>query len=98
MCLGIPMRVEAMSGDGAAVCVRRSERRQVDMMLVGPQVEGTLVLVHIESAMRVLDADEAAAIDDALDAVLLALEGQAVDHLFPDLTGRTPELPPHLRR
>ena len=67
------------------------------MMLVGAQPPGTFVLTHLNSAIRVLEADDARLIDDALDALALAAEGGDVDHLFADLVGREPELPAHLR-
>ena len=36
-------------------------------------------------------------IADALDGLAASLRGESFDHLFADLIGRTPELPPHLR-
>ncbi len=97
MCLGLPMRVVA--GDGfAARCERRGETRQVSMLLVGEQPPGTLVLVHIDSATRVLDPEEARLIDDALDGVAAALEGRDFEHLFADLVDREPQLPDFLRK
>ncbi|MGO4869367.1 MAG: HypC/HybG/HupF family hydrogenase formation chaperone [Roseiarcus sp.] len=96
MCIGVPMRV--IEGDDAqALCERRGAVRAVSMMLVGAQPPGTFVLTHLNSAIRVLEADDARLIDDALDALALAAEGGDVDHLFADLVGREPELPAHLR-
>lgn len=97
MCLGVPMTV---LDDGAftALCGRGDERRRVSMMLVGAQAPGTRVLVHIDSAVRVLDPAEAEAIDRALDGLAAALDGRAFDHLFADLIDREPELPAHLKR
>jgi hydrogenase expression/formation protein HypC len=97
MCIGLPMRV--LEGDEAqAECERRGAIHAVSMMLVGAQAPGTFVLVHLNSAIRVLEEGEAGLIDDALDALALAAEGGDVDHLFADLVGREPELPAHLRR
>lgn len=97
MCLGLPMTV--LEGDGfAALCERRGERRAVSMMLVGEQPAGTLVLVHIDSATRILDAAEAKLIDDALDGVAAALDGRDFDHLFADIVDREPQLPEFLRK
>jgi hydrogenase expression/formation protein HypC len=105
MCIGFPMTV--IEGDAfQALCERRGERRHVSMALVGAQPAGARVLVHIDSAVRLLDPLEAAQIDDALDAVekALALDavekalaGENVDHLFADLIDREPELPEFLR-
>jgi hydrogenase expression/formation protein HypC len=96
MCIGIPMTV--LEGDDhAARCERRGVVRQVSMLLIGPVPVGTQVLVHVNSAVRVLDAEEARQIDDALDGVAAALAGQPFEHLFADLIGREPELPAFLR-
>jgi hydrogenase expression/formation protein HypC len=96
MCLGIPMTVTE-SGDFSALCTRGDETRRVSMMLVGFQPTGTRVLVHIDTAVRVLDAEEADQIDRALQGLAAAMNGQAFDHLFQDLIDREPELPAHLR-
>lgn len=97
MCLGIPMVI--LEGDDMTALVeRRGERRRVSMMLVGEQPVGTIVLVHIDSAVRVMDAAEAKLIDDGLDGVAAALEGRAFEHLFADLVDREPQLPEFLRK
>ncbi|TCU33099.1 HypC/HybG/HupF family hydrogenase formation chaperone [Rhizobium azibense] len=96
MCIGIPMRV--VTGDE---CVARCERHgtisSVSMMLVGAQPPGTYLLTHLGSAIRVLDGDEAQAIDDALAGLAEAVEGRSFEALFADLIAREPELPAHLR-
>lgn len=96
MCLGIPMTILTGS-NSCALCGRGDEMRQVSLMLIGPQPSGTKVLVHIDTAVRVLDAEEADAIDRALEGLAAALDGRAFEHLFQDLIDREPELPPHLR-
>jgi hydrogenase expression/formation protein HypC len=102
MCIGIPMLVEP-AGDGAllAWCTGRNGREQLDMLLTGAQPAGTWVLAFHGAARRTLEADEAAAIDRALDALQGALAGNAAPPdlaaCFPDLIGRTPQLPEHLR-
>ena len=83
--------------DMTALCERRGEAQTVTMLLVGAQSKGARVLVHLGSAVRVLDADEARLIDDALDGLAAAMEGRNVDALFADLVGREPQLPEHLR-
>lgn len=92
MCLGIPMTV-VEGDDFTALCARGEETRRVSMLLVGGQPVGTKVLVHIDSAVRVLDAAEARTIDDALAGVAAALAGESFDHLFADLVDREPQLP-----
>jgi hydrogenase expression/formation protein HypC len=97
MCVGFPMTV--VEGDAfEALCDRRGESHAVSMALVGAQPAGTKVLVHVGTAVRVLDPLEAAQIDDALDAVEKALAGENVDHLFADLVDREPQLPEFLRK
>jgi hydrogenase expression/formation protein HypC len=96
MCLGVPMTV-AEDSPFSALCRRGAEARQVSMLLVGAQPPGTRVLVHIDTAVRVLDADEAEAIERALAGLSAALAGRDAAPFFADLIGREPELPPHLR-
>ena len=96
MCLGLPMRV--VSTDGfSAVVEGRGERRTVSLILVGEQPPGTPLLVHVDNAVRVLDEAELPLLNQALDGLDAALTGDAVDRYFPDLAGREPQLPPHLR-
>lgn len=76
MCLGIPMQV--VEGDEfSALCAGRGEERRVSMLLVGAQAAGSWVLVHIDSAIRVIDAAEAALIGEALDALEAVLRDLA---------------------
>lgn len=96
MCVGLPMTV--ISSDGfTALCERRAERRRVSTALVGEVAVGDQLLVFIDNAVRRLDPDEARQIDDALDGLAAAMEGQPFEHLFADLIDREPELPTHLR-
>lgn len=96
MCIGLPMTV--VSGDGEmAVCERRGVRHDVSLLLLGPQPAGTDLLVHLGNAVRVLDPMEARQIDDALDGLAAAINGDSFDHLFSDLVGREPQLPDHLK-
>lgn len=89
---------------GHALCERhgasRREQRLIDMTLVGAQEPGTWVLVFLDAAREVVSAEQAALIGQALDALGLVMagrEGADIDHLFPDLAGREPELPEHLK-
>lgn len=97
MCLGIPMTVIETNGL-TALCERRGERRQVSVMLLDQPPAGAQVLVFIDNAVRVLDAEEARQIDNAIDGLQAAVNGQDFDHLFADLVDREPELPAHLRQ
>ncbi len=97
MCLGLPMTV--IDGDDfSALCEWQGERRRVSTLLVGRQATGARLLVHVDSAIRVLDEAEAEAIGRALEGLAAAADGQAFEHLFADLIDREPELPEHLRR
>jgi hydrogenase expression/formation protein HypC len=55
------------------------------------------LLADGDMTARVLDAEEAEAIDRALEGVAAALDGRAFEHLFQDLIDREPTLPAHLR-
>ncbi len=97
MCLGLPMTV--IDGDDfSALCEWQGETRRVSTLLVGRQAAGIHLLVHLDSAVRVLEAGEAEAIGRALDGLAAAAEGRAFEHLFADLIDREPELPAHLRK
>ena len=83
--------------DMSALCRRGGETRRISMALVGAQPAGAYVLVHLDSAVRVLEEEEAQLIDRALDGLAAAMRGESFEDRFADLIGRTPELPPHLR-
>jgi len=98
MCLGIPMQVIAREG-AYALCRGMGELRRVDTLLVGEPEPGSWLLVFLDSAREVLSAEQAATIGDALRALDLAMRGEGdLEHLFPDLSGREPPLPDHLKR
>jgi len=97
MCVGIPMRI-VHGDDIGALCERRGDTRRISLLLIGAQPPGTYVLTHLDSAIRVLDEAEARLIDDALDGLARAVEGETFEHLFADLVNREPELPEHLRK
>lgn len=104
MCIGIPRQVIAPDADGDgrgdfALCGDDAAPVRLDMRLVGAQPVGTWVLDFNGAARRVLDANEAAQIRDALVALDAALRGDTagIDAMFADLIGREPQLPEHLR-
>ena len=96
MCIGLPMTVVDCDEE-VAVCDRRGERHTISLLLVGPQQPGEKLLVHLGNAVRVLAPVEAAQIDNALDGLAAAVNGEDFDHLFADLVDREPELPAHLK-
>jgi hydrogenase expression/formation protein HypC len=98
MCIGIPMQV-AQSGNGFAWCEGRGGQQCLDMLLVGPQPAGSWVLAFQGSALRVMSTEDAAQTNAALDALEAVLRGEEnVGASFPDLVGRDPQLPQHLRK
>ena len=98
MCLGVPLQVDHIDEAGAALCRDGETLRRVEASLLDAKpVAGDWLLVHVDIAIRTLDAAEARQIADALSAVTAAAAGQPFEHLIADLVDREPELPPHLR-
>ena len=84
MCIGIPMRV--IESDGfTALCEVRGEQRRVNVMLIEGAEPGTWVLTHAGNAVRLLEEEEASRINEALEALNAALNGESVDGYFADL-------------
>ncbi len=102
MCLGIPMQVQSLLPSGAALCHTAGGERSglaVEASLLDiPPTPGDWLLVHIDVAIRALDALEAKQIGDALRAVAASAAGEPFEHLLADLIDREPQLPPHLRQ
>jgi hydrogenase expression/formation protein HypC len=91
------MQIQELDGV-FAVCERRGDVRRVNVALLGDLAVGTHVLVHVDTALRVLEPEEAALVDDALQCLEAVEQGRPIDGFFADLVGREPELPPHLRK
>jgi hydrogenase expression/formation protein HypC len=84
MCIGIPMRV--IESDGfTALCEVGGEQRRVNVMLIEGAEPGAWVLTHVGNAVRLLEQEEAAQINEALEALSAALNGEPVDGYFTDL-------------
>lgn len=97
MCLGVPLQVKAL-GAGVAICGDGAGDRRVSTLLLdGPPAIGDWLLVHVDTAIRAIDAEEARLVRDALRAVSAAADGDPFEHLLSDLIDREPQLPPHLR-
>ncbi len=97
MCIGIPMQIVEQY-DESARCIYRGQESLVDMMLVGSQPVGTWLLVFLDTAREVISEQKARQIADALEAMRLAMQGDnRIDHLFPDLVDREPQLPEFLK-
>lgn len=96
MCLGLPMRIIETDGM-SALCEFRGEQRRVSVLLLSNPPVGAHVLVFIDTAIRLLDMDEAGLIGAAIDGLDAALDGEDYDRFFADLIDREPQLPAHLR-
>ena len=94
MCIGIPMKVCSVEGT-FALCEGRGEVRRLDTLLVGKVQIGDWVLAHLDWAREILDEDRAFMVNEALDALEVAMRGGDVSALFPDLG--EPQLPEFLR-
>ncbi len=89
MCIGVPVQVMA-SGDFVQLCQGRNGEEQVNMMLIGPQPEGTWVLNFLGSAREVRTAEDASNSNKALDGLEAIMQGKAdvdSDSYFPGLGG-----------
>lgn len=84
------------ANDTQALCRTSTGREEVvDLLVVGPQVEGTWLLVHIGVARHAMSEAEARATEDAHAALAAVLEGRPVDAFFADLPVETVEGRPH---
>lgn len=98
MCLGIPMRVVEIEGV-FAWCDGRNGRQRIDTMLLDDVVPGQWLLTFLDTAREAIDAERAALIDSALDALDRVAAGNGdFDDCFADLIGREPQLPDFLRK
>jgi len=97
MCLGVPMRICELADGWAHGVDRDGQTRRVSTLLLDRVNVNDWVLVHIDTAMRILDEAEAKQIANALEAITAAMQGEDFDHLFADLIDREPQLPAALR-
>jgi len=90
MCIGVPVKV-IEDRDFTALCTGRNGEEEVNMMLTGPQPEGTWVLNFLGSAREVLSEEDAMKINSALDALAAVMSGDGdvdIDAYFPDLAAK----------
>lgn len=98
MCLGIPMQVVEVEGV-FAWCNGRNGRRRINTMLLGDVTPGQWLLTFLDTAREAIDAERAALIDSALNALDLVVAGKDnFDDCFADLINREPQLPDFLRK
>ena len=97
MCIGIPMRVVEAEGL-FALCDGRNGLKRINTMLLGQVSPGDWLLTFLDSAREAIDAERAAMVNSALDALERVAAGEDnFDDCFADLIGREPELPDFLR-
>ncbi len=87
MCIGVPVQI-IETGEFMALCRGRNGEEQINMMLIGPQPEGTWVLNFLGSAREVLSEEYAEKINKALDGLTAIMQGEIdidVDSYFPGL-------------
>lgn len=100
MCIGQPMRVIAQLDPGRAQCDYRGEIHEIDTRLVGEVAAGQWLMTFLGAAREVMDEQTAQQTLSAIEAVEAIMNGQSADieAAFPDLVGREPPLPEHLRK
>lgn len=97
MCIGVPMRVLAVSGEAARCAdAQGRETAAIDLSLIDDVTPGTWLLTFLGAAREVIDDERARQVNAALDGVRAAMAGDALDAAFADITEREPSLPPHL--
>jgi hydrogenase assembly chaperone HypC/HupF len=91
------MRVTEVEGM-FAWCDGRNGLKRINTMLIGDVNPGDWLLTFLDSAREAIDAERAAMINSALDALERVASGQDnFDDCFADLIGREPQLPDFLR-
>lgn len=111
MCLAIPLQVIRMEGS-TALCQGRNGVERVDTLLTGPLAPGQWILSFLGAAREVIDAERAAQVGVALQALnglhavmqKVGAGGTVEDPVaalvqagFADLIDREPQLPEFLR-
>lgn len=76
MCIGIPMQVEQTEERHAWVS-GQGQRRRVGTALVGPVAVGDWLLVFLDDARELIDAQRAAEVNAVLELVAAAMNGSA---------------------
>ena len=85
MCIGVPVQI-IEAGEYMSLCRGRNGEELVNMMLIGPQPEGTWVVNFLGSAREVLSEEDAENINMALDGLVAIMNGETdIDSYFPGL-------------
>lgn len=75
MCIGVPVQV-IEPGEFVSLCRGQNGDEQVNMMLTGPQPEGTWVLNFLGSAREVLSEEDAMNLNRALEGLNAIMSGE----------------------
>jgi hydrogenase expression/formation protein HypC len=94
MCVGLPLKITAITGIAAEVA---DSAELVDLSLTPEAQVGDWVLTFLGAAREVISEDEAEKISAALDGLRAVMTGGGVGDAFADLDARSPQLPPHLQ-
>lgn len=94
MCVGLPLKITAITGIAAEVA---DSAELVDLSLTPEALVGDWVLTFLGAAREVISEDEAEKISAALDGLRAVMTGGGVGDAFADLDARSPQLPPHLQ-
>lgn len=99
MCLGIPMQVIEVH-ETAAICEGRNGRQLINTMLLEKVEVGQWLMTFLDAGREVIDAEQAALVNAALDGLQALSDGSEVnlDVYFADLVNREPTLPEFLRK
>lgn len=99
MCLGIPTQVLEVN-ENTALCEGRNGRQLINTMLVGKVEVGQWLLTFLDAGREIIDAEQAALVNDALDGLQAVADGGEIDmdRFFGDLVNREPQLPEFLRK
>lgn len=74
MCIGIPMQVRQLR-PGHALVRGRGEERWVSTALIGDCAPGDWLLIFLDGARELLDADRAAEVNTTLDLIEASMLG-----------------------
>jgi hydrogenase expression/formation protein HypC len=84
----------------AAICEGRNGRQLINTMLLEKVEVGQWLMTFLDAGREVIDAEQAALVNAALDGLQALSDGSEVnlDVYFADLVNREPTLPEFLRK
>jgi len=87
------------ANETSAICSGRNGRQMINTMLVGEVEPGQWLMTFLDAAREIIDAEQAALVNAALDGLQSVADGGEIDidRYFADLANREPVLPDFLR-